>query len=455
MGQASSSADQFRLAVWNGRLDTMKMLALNVDGVRLFDKKGRPVIHLAVANHQCGALKWLLQAGLDPNTPDSYGVRALHRALWAGDEVMIRILLDFGADPDARFPNGEKPVEVAASKNKFDIVRMLLGQSHTSSHKQNDSVENVKHELTDMNCIEKKIFRSPSKRRTGGQGVTPLHLAAQNGHWDIMAALVSRDYSLDARTSKDDRFALLEACASNQFECVQELLRLGASLSLKNRDDFLTPLMWTAKLGHKHIMSLLLRWGSNVHTMRLRNKAIHWAYEYKNIDCLRLLLEYGAGCSKHVCEDHSMPIIHRIVLSFDSQIKKIRILRIFVHANADLNFEWHPRDRVGRETPFAIAMKKRHYQVACWLANFGCKIRAISLDFVRNPYKLYLSKKDNDVPSLLALCRTNIRQRFGHDLHRYIQSMKCPVFIERYITFADILHEEMELPFSTKWRWMR
>ena len=448
MGHAASYIDQFRLAVWSGRLDKMKLLGRKVDDIRIYDSKARPVLHLAVANRQYGVIDWLLKTGIDPNIPDSHGVRPLHRALWANDEVTIRILLDHGADPYASYPNGDEPLVVAAFKNNFNIVRMLLDLDYTMSHvtncEQTAVVANKTEGIMDFVCFEETIFSSPSKHRSDRHGITPLHLAAQKGHWQVMNALVSHGYSLNSTIDTDGRTALHEACASGQYGCVEELLRLGASMSSKDRED-LTPLMFTAKLGNPGIMSLLVRRDRKLNRMnKYKKTALHLACAHNNTECIRMLLEYGAG-SKKITRIDQMPPIHCLAISHRPEIELINILRIFIQTNADLDFECRPYGK--GLTPIGLAFEKRNFKIACWLALVGCKIKDMPFDDAPEPYKQYLFMKKTEVPSLMVSCRESIRQHFGHHLQRYIWSQACPESVERCITFTDIMCEEMDLPF--------
>ena len=447
---------RFRLAAWAGRLGTMKSLAEQIDDVGIYDSEDRPVLHLAVSNRQYGAVEWLLKAGFDPNKPDVHGVRALHRALWANDEGIIKMLLDHRADPEVTCPNGNTLLVAAAFKNNFNIVAMLLGLEHKMSHdtacEQNVVIENKIEEIATMVCFEDKIFRSPLKQRIDRCGATPLHLAAQYGHWHVMEALVRRGYTLDGRMAKDGRTALHVACAKGHYRCVEELLRLGASLNCENHEQ-LTPLMLTAQLGIQSIMSLLVRQDGELNRMnKYKETALHLACDRNNRECIRMLLEHGAGSKKVNRPDH-VPPIHCLVLSDAPEIELIKILRIFVQVNADLDYECSTYGK-GR-TPIVLAFEKKNFKVACWLALVGCKIKDMPFDDAPEPYKQYLFMKKTEVPSLMASCRASIRQEFGHYLQKHIWSQDCEEFIERYTTYEDILNEESELPFSLQWSFLK
>ncbi|UXI66833.1 ankyrin repeat domain-containing protein [Tahibacter amnicola] len=51
---------------------------------------------------------------------------SLERAIQENDAAMIRALLAGGCDPDARLPNGELPLQLAAGNSQNEAVLALL-----------------------------------------------------------------------------------------------------------------------------------------------------------------------------------------------------------------------------------------------------------------------------------------------------------------------------------------
>jgi uncharacterized protein len=64
----------------------------------------------------------LLDAGADPNGGEDGGFTALHSAAQSGDEALVRLLLERGADRDRATADGTRPVDLAVD----DDVRRLL-----------------------------------------------------------------------------------------------------------------------------------------------------------------------------------------------------------------------------------------------------------------------------------------------------------------------------------------
>ncbi|UNQ73406.1 ankyrin repeat domain-containing protein [Infirmifilum sp. NZ] len=92
----------------------------------------------------------------------------LHFAAGIGDLEKIRMLLERGADINARDNIGWTPLHFAAIAGKLDVARLLIEKG------------------ADVNA--RGVF-----------GDTPLHYAAMNGHLDVVKLLVDSGADVDAR----------------------------------------------------------------------------------------------------------------------------------------------------------------------------------------------------------------------------------------------------------------
>lgn len=55
-----------------------------------------------------------------------FGDKALHEAAWCGQEAVVRLLLEKGADPEAKNSNKWTALHVAAVNGHDAMVRLLL-----------------------------------------------------------------------------------------------------------------------------------------------------------------------------------------------------------------------------------------------------------------------------------------------------------------------------------------
>lgn len=86
---------------------------------------------------------------------------------------------------------------------------------------------------------------------------TPLIMAAQNGHTEIVEVLISADANLDAVRAGNAVTALFLAAQAGHVLVVEALVRAGADVN-KPSDTKVTPLMIASENGHSTIVETLL-----------------------------------------------------------------------------------------------------------------------------------------------------------------------------------------------------
>ena len=69
----------------------------------------------------------LLDAGADKDVRDALGATALHAAMLQPNLAVVKLLLDYGFDPDVRATkNGNTPLHYAVACNNIGATRLLL-----------------------------------------------------------------------------------------------------------------------------------------------------------------------------------------------------------------------------------------------------------------------------------------------------------------------------------------
>lgn len=80
------------------------------------DKEGRTPLHLAVNKTSIGCAKVLLESGADKEAKGKDGKTALHNAAANGDRRMVEMLIEMGADPTIKDDRGRSCFDVARDK---------------------------------------------------------------------------------------------------------------------------------------------------------------------------------------------------------------------------------------------------------------------------------------------------------------------------------------------------
>ncbi|OOQ88032.1 hypothetical protein PEBR_14662 [Penicillium brasilianum] len=247
-----------------------------------------------------------------------------------GLEIIVKLLLDGGADCELKDSHGEKPLSWAARNRHDNIVKLLLhkgaeceakeifGQSLLSWAVRNDHEGIVKPLLDRGADSETKDSQGQTPlswaAETGREamvkllldggadceskdshGETPLSWAARNGHDTIVNLLLHRGAECEAKEIFGQ--TLLSWAARNGREAiVKPLLDRGADCESKSLFDK-TPLSWAAETGHEAIVKLLLDRDVQCEAKDIFGQTpLSWAAENGHEAIVKLLLDRGADC---------------------------------------------------------------------------------------------------------------------------------------------------------------
>src|SRR3990172_10442231 len=154
----------------------------------------------------------------------------LQRLAEEGNNLLINILLDHGADIEARDNNDFTSLHYAAFNGHQVTVAFLL--DHGANIEARDN-----------------------------QGVTPLHIAALDGHQATVALLLDRGANIESQGNQGQT-PLHYAAAYGHQATVALLLDRGANIEAQDNDGS-TPLHCAASNGHQATVAFLLERGAN------------------------------------------------------------------------------------------------------------------------------------------------------------------------------------------------
>ncbi|KAK0623858.1 ankyrin repeat-containing domain protein [Immersiella caudata] len=188
-----------------------------VDILKLQGRKD--ALYLGVASNDEGLVQFLIGSGWDPNARNADGPNGLHLAASAASPFrisMLEILLEAGADPDAKYPNtgdenvpanlGDRPLHIAVRDSRLDAIEALLNRRK----------------------------RAAMINAADNQGITPLYLAAYLGRQEATKELLRWKPNLEA-TKTNSGWTALHAAYDNA-KIVKLLLDGGANPYAVNHD---------------------------------------------------------------------------------------------------------------------------------------------------------------------------------------------------------------------------
>ncbi|XP_070703297.1 caskin-2-like [Pempheris klunzingeri] len=206
------------------------------------DSDGFSALHHAALTGTTELLSALLEAQATVDVKDSNGMRPLHYAAWQGKADSVLMLLRSGASVNGVSLDGHIPLHLAAQYGHYEVSEMLL------QHQSNPCLVNkAKKTPLDLACefgrvqvaqlllssnMVVALLEGERKEPTDSAFTTPLHLAARNGHKDIIRLLLKAGIDINKTTKSGT--ALHEASLYGKTEVVRLLLDAGVDVNIRN-----------------------------------------------------------------------------------------------------------------------------------------------------------------------------------------------------------------------------
>ncbi|KAI9110703.1 hypothetical protein K1719_018141 [Acacia pycnantha] len=249
---ASKGWDELHVAAAFDRTDdVLRLLKTNPSWpLDSRDHTGSTPLHLAADKGNIRCARLLVEGGANVNARCNDGRTPLHRAAANGDRRMVEMLVEMSADPTITDDRDHSALDIASDEGHKEIVEIMAqGEEVLTAARHGD-----------VKKLETLLKRGASVQYRDQYGLTALHAAAMKGHKEMVSMLTETGLDLECE-DEEGHAPLHMAVESGDQETVQVLVNKGANVNSVNKKGA-TPLYMARILGYNAIAEFLVSKGA-------------------------------------------------------------------------------------------------------------------------------------------------------------------------------------------------
>uniref|UniRef100_A0A6C0JX86 Uncharacterized protein n=1 Tax=viral metagenome TaxID=1070528 RepID=A0A6C0JX86_9ZZZZ len=290
------------------------------------DPDQTPLI-LAVMNGKLEIVEVLLNKGADSNARDIEGQNALMYAAINGHREIVKSLLKPGANINAIDNLRRTPLMHAAMNGNLDIVQLLLDEGANINARDIEKKDALMHAIENGNPeVKDVVYRDHTNR-------------------NLNMLQLLRD------TKGKEKSELIRAIKIKYIGIVQLLLNKVADINAKDRNGR-TPLMHAAMNGNLEIVKLLLDEGANINAIDIYNQTpLMYAARRGNLEIVQLLLGKAleSGNKDYINLNNTKDLTALDLANENNHMKIVKLLLDNPETIVPKNFTLNPKDTSSQE----------------------------------------------------------------------------------------------------------
>ena len=205
----------------------------------------------------------LLSSGLNPDSRDRFGRTLLINAAALGDPGAARLLLSYHADPNAkREPDGGEstPLQCAARTGNLEVAQLLINAGADVNAKGKSGRTPLTFAVLSgyLDMTRLLIEKGADVNTQDAEGVSPLDYAAWQGSLDMVAMLHAHGALLNKPATQTGATPINEAAYRGNTAAVQYLVQFHPNLDIPDKKGY-GPLENAIRMGKEDSALLLLQ----------------------------------------------------------------------------------------------------------------------------------------------------------------------------------------------------